>query len=144
MRRRFSIPPEEVEKGLYRVTVRLGSAVRAAAQFHYDAASMSWEGREEGLFIRKAPHVWGWDIMPRAVSAGLWRSVWLEERPENAIEQFYLWTADVGAHGATLGVRFQLRTDVAEIDTLSMRVRGSCGEATFEHVWPLEFIAGGF
>ena len=127
-----------------RVTVRLGSAVRAAAQFRYDAASMSWEGREEGLFIRKAPHVWGWDIMPRAVSAGLWRSVWLEERPANAIEQLYLWTADVGAHGATLGVRFQLRTDVAEIDTLSLRIRGSCGEATFAHVWPLEFIAGGF
>ncbi|MBN1936127.1 MAG: hypothetical protein JW934_15775, partial [Anaerolineae bacterium] len=64
--------------GVNRIAVRLGSAVNAARQFHYDASLMSWEHREEGLFIRKAPHVWGWDIMPRAVSAGIWRSVWLE------------------------------------------------------------------
>ena len=29
----------------------------------------------ESAFIRKAPHMYGWDIMPRLVSAGLWRNV---------------------------------------------------------------------
>ncbi len=29
----------------------------------------------ESIFIRKAPHCYGWDIMPRLVSAGLWRGV---------------------------------------------------------------------
>ena len=29
----------------------------------------------ESIFIRKAPHMYGWDIMPRLVSAGLWRGV---------------------------------------------------------------------
>ncbi len=75
-----------------RLVVRIGSAVNAARRFRYDAADMSWEGREEGLHIRKAPHVWGWDIMPRAVSAGIWRSVRLEQELPDAIEQLYLWT----------------------------------------------------
>ena len=29
----------------------------------------------ESIHIRKAPHSYGWDIMPRLVSAGLWRNV---------------------------------------------------------------------
>ncbi len=71
------------------LVVRLGSALNAARAYAYDAGSMSWERREEGLFIRKASHVWGWDIMPRAVSAGIWRSVRLEPVPPAAIEQLY-------------------------------------------------------
>lgn len=32
----------------------------------------------ESVFVRRAPHTYGWDIMPRLVSAGLWKSVELE------------------------------------------------------------------
>ena len=134
-----SLRPGEVNQ----IAVRLCSAVNRARRFQYDAASMSWERREEGLFIRKAPHVWGWDIMPRAVSAGIWRSVWLEEHPPTAIEQLYYWTIDVAPEGAMLGVRFQFRTDAPAIDGLSMHFRGVCSEHTFEFEWPVEFIAGG-
>ncbi len=141
------------------LVVRLGSAVNHARQFRYDAASMSWEQREEGLFLRKAPHVWGWDIMPRAVSAGIWRSARLEERPAKAIEQLYYWTAGIDSEGATLGVRFQFRTDEPTTDGFGLRFRGRCEAPdidvpgtprsawhvthTFDFEWPVEFVAGG-
>jgi len=129
------------------IAVRLGSALNHARRFHYDAAAMSWERREEGLFIRKPAHVWGWDIMPRAVSAGIWRSAWLEVRPPDAIEQLYYWTADVRPSGATLGVRFQFRTASPAPDGFRVRFRGVCdgtgGEHAFEFEWPVEFVAGG-
>ena len=122
---RFDVT-DALRPGTNCIVVRLGSAVNHARQFSYDAASMSWELREEGLFIRKAPHVWGWDIMPRAVSAGIWRSVWIEERPATAIEQLYYWTADVNNEGATLGAHFQFRTDAPTTDGFSLRFRGVC------------------
>lgn len=128
---------------LNRVAVRLGSALNHARRFHYDALSRSWEHREEGLFIRKAPHVWGWDIMPRAVSAGIWRPVWLEVRPATAIEQLYYWTADVHSGGATLGVRFRFRAEAPTLEGFSMRFRGVCANHAFEFEWPVEFVAGG-
>jgi len=36
--------------------------------------SNNWQ-RPETVFMRRAPHTYGWDIMPRIVSAGLWKGV---------------------------------------------------------------------
>jgi beta-mannosidase len=84
--------------------------------------------------------------MPRAVSAGIWRSIRLEERPADAIEQLYFWTESVGPAGAVLGMRFQFRAAVRSLaSNLALRCRGALvgGEHTFEHVHPVEFVAGG-
>jgi len=125
------------------ITVRLASPVNAARNFSYDAVAMSWEHRFEGLFIRKAPHQYGWDILPRAVTVGIWRPVWLEPVAENSFEQIYYWTADAGPQGAVLGVRFQFRTSSPEVDGFSVHFRGQCGEHVFEKEWPVEFTADG-
>lgn len=46
---------------------------------------------EESVFIRKAPHTYGWDILPRLVSAGLWRDVTLQIiRPTHLRDVHYL------------------------------------------------------
>ena len=125
------------------VAVRIDSALNAARQFPYEVASMSLEQREEWLYLRKAPHVWGWDIMPRAVSAGIWRPVWLEPVSETAIEQLYFWTKEIVPEGAVLGVRFKFRIPQADLDGLSLHFNGVCGEHTFQFDWPVEFTAGG-
>ena len=140
---RFDVTEALQPGSINRITVRLRSAVNAARAYHYDASMMSWEHREEGLFVRKAPHVWGWDIMPRAVSAGLWRSVWLEKRQATAIEQLYYWTIDAGSETATLGVRFQFRVDGSTLEGLCLRFHGVCDTHRFEYEWPVEFVAGG-
>jgi beta-mannosidase len=126
-----------------RIAVRLRPAMVEARRHHYDASAMSWERREEGLFIRKAPHMWGWDIMPRAVSAGIWRPARLEQRRPTAIEQLYYWTAQLHPDRAVLGVRFQFRTDQPDLDGFALRFRGACGTHTFDYECPVEFIAGG-
>ncbi|MCL6430006.1 MAG: glycoside hydrolase family 2 [Anaerolineae bacterium] len=126
------------------IAVRLRSAVNHARRFHYDACTSGAEARAESLFVRKAPHMWGWDIMPRAVSAGLWRSVWLEPRPATAIEQLYYWTVEAGPEEAVLGVHVQFRTDAPSTDGFSLRFHGQCGDHAFDFEWPCEFTAEQF
>ncbi len=126
-----------------RIDVRLASAMLHAREEVIDPACMSWEHRLEGVALRKAPHVWGWDIMPRAVSAGIWRGVRLEMRPIHTFDQLYYWTIDTNAHGATLGVRFQVRTDLPDVMGCSVRFHGVCGDHHFEYEWPIEFVADG-
>ena len=134
------------------LVVRLGSALNWARTQAYDASALSWEQREEGLYLRKPAHVWGWDIMPRAVSAGIWRPVSLELREETAIEQLYFHTISVSPQQAVLGVRFQFRSPERHLAThdshFSLRFHGLCesekaGQHTFDGEHPLEFVAGG-
>jgi beta-mannosidase len=63
------------------LAVRLDSAVLAGRQHQPAAVEGAFQMSWESLAIRKAPHMYGWDIMPRIVSAGLWRSVRLEFVP---------------------------------------------------------------
>ncbi|NLS76675.1 MAG: glycoside hydrolase family 2 [Chloroflexi bacterium] len=124
-----------------RLTVRLGSVMNRARQAHYDAVLSTSEHRQEALYTRKAPHVWGWDIMPRAVSAGIWRPVRLQQRPATDFTEIYYWTFDIRPDGATIGVHLQFHTDAAMLDGFSVRFHGACGDHTFDYEWPLEFSA---
>ncbi|MFN8465233.1 MAG: hypothetical protein U0X20_06760 [Caldilineaceae bacterium] len=127
--------------GANRIHVRIGSPLNYARRFAYDAVAIGPEHRDELLFVRKAAHMGGWDIMPRAITAGIWRSVWLEPLPPAAIESVYYWTASVDAGGATLGARFQFRTPAAVLDGFTVRFHGACGDHEFSYEWPTEFVA---
>ena len=49
----------------------------------------------ESIYVRRAPHTYGWDIMPRLVSAGIWRSVTLTVRPKAWIRDTYWYTESI-------------------------------------------------
>lgn len=125
------------------LVVRLDSALNAARRMHYEPGSMSWEHRFEGLHLRKAPHTWGWDITPRAVSAGIWRSVRLEIKPAVGFDWIYYWTVSTGSDGASLGARFQVRLPENSLKGWSVKFHGECRGQRFDYTWPLEFIADG-
>ena len=64
-----------------RLEVYIRSTVLEVRKEYPPVFSYNW-GRTEAPWVRKAAHSFGWDIMPRLVSAGLWRSVRLNiERP---------------------------------------------------------------
>ncbi len=104
------------------------------------AMKYSWEA----LRARKAPHMYGWDIMPRAVSAGIWRSVWLETRPVDRIDDVFLYTANVNAAArtATLCLFYQANLDLDNARRYRIRVRGQAGDAAFEGEAPLWHSTG--
>ena len=55
----------------------------------------------ESVNIRKAPHMFGWDILPRVVSAGLWRSVELRTVEPVHFRDVYWMTAGVDVNAGT-------------------------------------------
>jgi beta-mannosidase len=106
------------------LAVRLDSAVIEGRK-HQPAAvegasSVNWDS----LAIRKAPHMYGWDIMPRIVSAGLWRSVRLEFMPVTHWQDVYFTTlqADPAQHKARVLVDWQFDTEQFDIGHWQVRV----------------------
>ena len=121
------------------LVVRLGSALREAQRQQYTPSLLGPDDRPESLWIRKAPHMYGWDIVPRIVSAGIWRSVRPEALPAIRIDDLYFWTESMAADSPRLGVHVQVTGVTDHLDALGLRLRGSCGEQQFEHLLPLEF-----
>jgi len=81
---------------------------------NYTADTLAIKGASaniESLHIRKAPHMYGWDIMPRLVSAGLWRGVELRvAEPVRFEDVFWMVTkTDAKKRTASLMVDFQLK-----------------------------------
>lgn len=127
------------------LTVRLRSAVIEAASKSYDPAiTIASVSCQESVWIRKPAHSWGWDIMPRAVSAGLWRPVELIVHAPQEISEMYFATMEADKKSAELAVSFDLATDLSLLPQLHLKVRGECGDSTFSHLHKLEFSAGRF
>lgn len=86
--------------------------------------------------------MWGWDIMPRIVSGGLWRSVGLETNPEIDFDGLYFWTEEITGQGPKVGLWFQFHSSDADLSGYDLKIIGHCDSHVFEYTWSVEFISG--
>lgn len=100
------------------VAVRIDSAVLAGREHQPTAVEGAIQMNWESLSIRKAAHMYGWDIMPRVVSAGLWRSVHLDLVPPTRWGDVYAATVSVDRDQARADVilDWHIITDQFDID----------------------------
>jgi beta-mannosidase len=81
--------------GTNELVVHLRSPLAAAERYPLTAHVWQANGSMESLAVRKPAHMYGWDIAPRIVSAGLHRGVELVERAADRITQFHLRTVEI-------------------------------------------------
>jgi beta-mannosidase len=92
------------------IVIGIDSAVLRARDIPIEAGCWAMENNWESLSVRKPPHAYGWDIMPRAILGGLWRDVRIEVRPPVRFANVYVATleTDESAKTAKLLVRWSL------------------------------------
>lgn len=98
----------------------------------------------ESLFVRKAPHQYGWDIMPRALSAGIWRPVKLHYLPKEHIESLFLVTNDLASDNscAHVTLAYEIAIQQNALSRYRMEIEGTCDDHTFRESIPIFFRAG--
>ncbi len=89
--------------------------------------------RNESLYVRKPPHTYGWDIMPRALSGGIWKSVFIVEKPTDRIDDIYLYTRSTWGENAYLRCYYAATLSHGAAKDYSIRITGSCGDSSFSH-----------
>ena len=120
-----------VRAGENTVCVRIRSATLAALDEEYDVKVMSSNVNLESRHIRKPPHSYGWDIMPRAVTAGLWREARIEVRDKIYFSQKFIYT-----RGEECFFFYTLDTDITDFPSVEIKMRGACGEdSRFEKIF---------
>ena len=92
------------------------------------------------LPMRKAPSSFGWDIMCRTVSGGIWRPVWIEVRKRPRLDDVFLYTYGVDPAGKTahLNLYYRFTTEDELCNDYEISVEGNCGDACFrerQDVW---------
>lgn len=100
----------------------------------------------ESLSLRKSPSMFGWDIMPRFVSGGLWKPVYLTEKKPKRIEQFYLYTGSLREDltQATMVAFYEVATDSVNyrLDQYELNIHATCGDSVIQKNIPLWSLSG--
>jgi beta-mannosidase len=131
-------------QGSNTITIRIKSPMISALDREFlpwmSMHQMWWDTSR--LWMRKAAHSYAWDIMPRALSAGVWRSVELEIQEQNVIKDLYFSTAAVQQSTAQLVMNYQLIVDPQLLYELEIRCFGECEGSTFDAKETLRFKSG--
>jgi beta-mannosidase len=135
-------PAENLRAADNELLVHLRPIAAEARRFPYPPGAVPQRYSYESLYVRKAPHVFGWDIMPRAVSAGIWRPVRLEFLPGARLDTVWLETTAADEREAQLTLHFRARLPAGNLAGYEIAVRGTCGESVFEAHAPVLFEAG--
>lgn len=117
------------------VAVNIKSAVIAAHYADFDINSaMSWDSTPIETALRRAPHSYGWDIMPRAVTAGLWRDVKIEVRDKIYFSQLFFRPSLKNCD-----IMYELKCKWSDFNNVELAFKGSCGDDSgFETRFPVK------
>jgi beta-mannosidase len=129
---KYEFPVPNLKSAGNELVVHITPATIYARQFCQPAMVNGLPYNCDSLALRKSPSSFGWDIMPRLVSSGLWRDVYIVQKPEECIEELYLFTNVVEEDGtAQLNASFYVRSDEDFIQGLRIEITGVCGDSTF-------------
>jgi len=136
---RFDVTDLLMEKN-NQICVIIRSAVLEAQKYFLGTFSIGNFATEESIAARKAPSSYGWDIMPRLVSAGLWRDVQLNVIPKTRIKdvQWMTAVANVSDNSAWMKVDVQLQIPFDEYDKAKVAYKlERNGKVAFELTQPV-------
>lgn len=114
---------EYLHDGENTLTVHLSSAILDTQSKDYYLKLLCDGMNIDSRYLRKPPHSFGWDIMPRAVTAGLWREVRLEVRDPIYPTQIFIYPYRNG-----MRLCYSLNTDWRDLSDVRIELGGSCGE----------------
>lgn len=112
------------------IQIQLRSPIYAAKAFPLTADVSGGMYRNESLWVRKPAHCYGWDIMPRALSAGIWRPVYLRRKKRTEITDVFLSTIKVTEDKAIIKFQMDFQTE-HPLRNFRVQVAGQCGGSSF-------------
>ena len=118
------------------IVVHIKPTMLEARKFAPPAVSYALKYNYPTLYVRKAAHMFGWDIMPRIVSAGLWKNVTVCEAKPDRIEEAYMMTQEIltredGSRMALLRCFVRAELEGVFAQDYQVRVEGVCGDSRF-------------
>ena len=113
---------DAVSAGKNAIRVVILSAMNVARNMDFPVSCDGNDGGDEFVRQRKPPSCFGWDIMPRFPSAGMWRDVYVTVKKPNRITQAYYTTISCDEKRAEVLCKFRYVTDSVMFEDVKVRV----------------------
>ncbi len=124
------------------LTVRIRSAANMVRKMDIPAYVRTHESGHF-MMLRMPSSSFGWDIMARFPSAGMWRGVRLEAEQSTRIVDAYYATKCINEYGGTeMRLRYRWDTDEPILDGFTLEVDGICGDSRFRAEKVSGFVDG--
>ena len=117
--------------GKNELVVHIRPAVIEARKYPLTSGESGQTYNLESLHLRRAPHTFGWDIMPRIVSLGIWRPVSIVGTKSERITEFYLYTTRCNEREAHLRFNLSAVIENDEVTDYAVNIRARSGESEF-------------
>ena len=129
----FEIEPTSLRAGENELVIHITPAMIAARRYPAAVSASAMKYNAGSLYVRKAPSQYGWDIMPRAVSAGIWRPAALELRPLDRIDDVFIAVDSYNVEKAEANISVDCNLSISRDDLSRYRltVKGTCGDSVF-------------
>ena len=123
------------QKNILHVNIKSASIKGSEYDIEPNNASFVWNQTLSSINVRKAPHSYGWDIFPRALSAGIWRDVELNSKKIYDFKYTYFVLTEIkGNNGmARLIYDSKIKPEYLYKD-LQFKITGVCNDNKFEHI----------
>lgn len=131
-----------IKTGKNTLSVRIDSPIIEAWNTKpqaYTLANTAGGRNVEYSYIRKPAHCFGWDIMPRAMGTGIWRSVDLVVKGEYEVDQLFCYTLKKNDEYSLITC-FDLIAPPSY--DMEVEIIGKCGDSEFYGRKKMEFKAG--
>ena len=117
----FRVDPY-LKDGENTLTVHIKSPILEAQDKEYYLKLLHSDKHLEARYLRKPHHSYGWDIMPRMVTSGLWREVRLEVR-----DAIYFTQAIIQTYREPYRFLYTLDCDWRNMENVFIQLEASCG-----------------
>lgn len=130
-------------QGKNELFVHIKPVALEARKYPIGAFSTTCKYNYEALVIRKATHMFGWDICPRIVTSGLWREVKIIQKPQEYIDNVFLWVEKlVSDEKAECCLTFDINIGNLPVNGYELQIKGVCGDSMFEAKEKLWYVHG--
>ena len=124
-------PAKGLKKGKNGLLVHIRPVYTESRKHPLPANAYALAYNYESLYVRKAPHMFGWDIMPRVLSGGIWKSVTLYYPKQDRIDDVFGYTCSVQENVAELCFHFNVTLSGINPREYTLVVQGKNGESEF-------------
>ncbi len=125
-------PLKDLADGEHTVLVHILPAAIYARQFDLPAMCYGLKYNHDAVQMRKSMSMFGWDIMPRIVSGGLWKAVSVEYVPQSRIVNPFTYVKGFDSvESVCLETDFRIETTAEYMYDFSVELTGRCKDNVF-------------